>query len=138
MKTLRFALLGVGRIGKVHAKNIFLNPKSSLCFVYDINTKAAEEIANKYNAKLANTALEAISNPDVDAVFICTATPTHIDYLLMAAKANKSILCEKPIDLDIVKVDNCKNELKKYGVPVQIGFHRRFDPTHFSIKEKKK
>ena len=97
MKTLKFALLGVGRIGKIHARNISLNPKSSIEFIYDINKEAANNISKLYGGRVAPSAEDAISNPEVDAVFICTATPTHIDYILMAAKAGKSILCEKPI-----------------------------------------
>ena len=100
MKKLKFALLGVGRIGKIHARNISLNTKSSIEFIYDINKEAANNISKLYGGKVASSAEEAISNPEVDAVFICTATPTHIDYILMAAKAGKSIFCEKPIDLE--------------------------------------
>ena len=137
MKTLKFALLGVGRIGKIHARNISLNPKSSIEFIYDINKEAANNISKLYGGRVAPSAEDAISNPEVDAVFICTATPTHIDYILMAAKAGKSILCEKPIDLDITKVNNCKKELENFDVPIQIGFHRRFDPSDIVIKEKK-
>ena len=137
MKTLKFALLGVGRIGKIHARNISLNPKSSIEFIYDINKEAANNISKLYGGRVAPSAEDAISNPEVDAVFICTATPTHIDYILMAAKAGKSIICEKPIDLDITKVNNCKKELENFDVPIQIGFHRRFDPSDIAIKEKK-
>ena len=137
MKILKFALLGVGRIGKIHAANISLNPKCSIECVYDIDSSAANKIAGLYGGTVALSPEEAISNPNVDIVYICTSTPTHTEYILAAAKAGKAIFCEKPIDLDINRVNNCKKELEKYDVPLHIGFNRRFDPSHLSANEKK-
>ena len=137
MTILKFALLGVGRIGKIHAANIALNPKCSIECVYDIDSSAANNIAGLYGCTVALSPEEAISNPNVDIVYICTSTPTHTEYILAAAKAGKAIFCEKPIDLDIDRVNNCKKELEKYDAPLHIGFNRRFDPSHLSANEKK-
>ena len=134
---IKFALLGAGRIGKMHANNITLNPLSDLEILYDINRNASKELSNIHNCKIAKSAEEAINNENVDAVVISSATPSHIDYILLAAKANKAIFCEKPIDLDIKKVDQCKKDLKKYNVPIHIGFNRRFDLSHRSLKNAK-
>ena len=134
---LKFSLLGVGRIGKLHAQNIATNPDCKLEYVYDINNPATEKISKEIGCKVARSPEEAISNSNVDVVYIATATPTHIDYILQAAKAGKAIFCEKPIDLDIKKVEACKIELEKYDVPIHIGFNRRFDPSHKSTKEAK-
>ena len=137
MKILKFALLGVGRIGKIHAANISLNPKCSIECVYDIDSSAANNIAGLYGCTVALSPEEAISNPNVDIVYICTSTPTHTEYILAAAKAGRAIFCEKPIDLDINRVNKCKKELEKYNVPIHIGFNRRFDPSHLSTNERK-
>ena len=134
---IKFALLGAGRIGKMHANNIALNPLSDLEILYDINRNASKELSDIHNCKIAKSAEEAINNENVDAVVISSATPTHIEYILLAAKANKAIFCEKPIDLDIKKVDQCKKDLKKYNVPIHIGFNRRFDLSHRSLKNAK-
>ena len=134
---IKFALLGAGRIGKMHANNITLNPLSDLEILYDINRNASKELSDIHNCKIAKSAEEAINNENVDAVVISSATPTHIEYILLAAKANKAIFCEKPIDLDIKKVDQCKKDLKKYNVPIHIGFNRRFDLSHRSLKNAK-
>ena len=128
---LKISLLGTGRIGKMHAELINLNPKTQLEYVYDINKEASEEIARKYGSNVANSSEEAISNPNVDVVFISSATPTHINYILSAAKAGKAIFCEKPIELDINKVESCREELKKYKVPIHIGFNRLFSSSDF-------
>ena len=97
---LKFSLLGVGRIGKMHAYNIATNPNCELEYVYDINKLTTEKISKELGCKIARSPEEAISNPNVDVVYITTSTQTHIDYILQAAKAGKAIFCEKPIDLE--------------------------------------
>ena len=115
-----------------------LNPKCSIECVYDIDSSAANKIAGLYDGTVALSPEEAISNPNVDIVYICTSsTQTHTEYILSAAKAEKAIFCEKPIDLDINRVNECKKELEKYNVPIHIGFNRRFDPSHLSTNERK-
>lgn len=131
---LNFVLIGAGRIGKMHAQNIFLHPKCNLSFVYDVNQKSATDIANKYNSKVASSAEEAISNKATDVVLIASATPTHVNFITKAAQSGKAIFCEKPIDLDIEKVNQCLKEIKNYDVPIQIGFNRRFDNSHRKVK----
>ena len=131
---LNFVLMGAGRIGKMHAQNIFLHPKCNLSFVYDVNQKFATDLANKYNSKVASSAEEAISSKETDVVFIASATPTHINFITKAAQSGKAIFCEKPIDLDIEKVNQCLKEIKDYNVPIQIGFNRRFDNSHRKVK----
>jgi myo-inositol 2-dehydrogenase/D-chiro-inositol 1-dehydrogenase len=137
MKILKFALLGAGRIGKIHAANIALNSKCSIECIYDIDSNNAKEISDSFGGAVASSPQEAISNTNVDVVYICSSTPTHTEYILSAAKAGKAIFCEKPIDLDIDRVNKCKKELEKYNVPLHIGFNRRFDPSHLSANEKK-
>ena len=131
---INFALLGAGRIGKMHAQNIISNPKCNLVSVYDVNKDNANIVAKLCNAKVENSPEEAINNQEVQAVFIASTTTTHIKYIILSAKAGKPTLCEKPIDLDIDKVNNCYNEIKNLNVPIQIGFNRRFDESHRKLK----
>ncbi len=131
---INFALLGAGRIGKMHAQNIISNPKCNLVSVYDVNKDNANIVANLCNAKVEDSPEEAINNQEVQAVFIASTTTTHIKYIILSAKAGKPTLCEKPIDLDIDKVNNCYNEIKNLNVPIQIGFNRRFDESHRKLK----
>ena len=104
---INFALLGTGRIGKLHASIINSHPEANLKYVYDIDTSSAKKIAKKYSCEVAKTAKEAISSDQINAILIASATPTHTDYISLAAEYNKAILCEKPIDLDINKVNQC-------------------------------
>ena len=133
-----FSLMGAGRIGKMHAANITLNPRCNLSYVYDVNKDFAHQVAEDNNAKVASSPEEAINNSDVDVVFIASATPTHVEFITMGAKAGKAVFCEKPIDLDINKVNECRENIKDTNVPIQIGFNRRFDNSHNKLQKARK
>ncbi|MSP10752.1 MAG: inositol 2-dehydrogenase [Pelagibacteraceae bacterium] len=132
---IKFALMGAGRIGKMHAAIINSHPGSSLKYVFDTNTGFSEQVAKANNSKVAKSPEEAITSSEVDAVLIASATPTHTRFITMAAKAGKAIFCEKPIDLDIGKVNQCMEEIKGINVPLQIGFNRRFDKSHAKAQQ---
>jgi len=132
---LNFALIGAGRIGKMHAEIINSNPETNLKFVYDVNKEFASEVANINNAQVVKNPEDAITSIDTNAVLIASATPTHIQFIKMAANAGKAVFCEKPIDLDIDKVNKCKEELKDIKSPIQIGFNRRFDLSHSKAQQ---
>ena len=127
---LRIAVLGCGRIGRMHAANIVRHPRTSLAMVYDVHAPAAAALAESEGTRVARSAAEIFGSPDIDAVLIASATPTHADYIEMAVEAGKAALCEKPIDLDPARVEACRTRIAGSSVPVQIGFNRRFDPGH--------
>ena len=127
--------MGAGRIGKMHAEIISAHPNAKLKYVYDVNKKFANDVAKSTKCKIASKPEEAINSKDIDAVLIASATPTHTKFITMAAKAGKAIFCEKPIDLDIKKVNKCLNQIKNTKVPSQIGFNRRFDSSHAKVQQ---
>ena len=130
---IRFALLGCGRIGKMHARGLVQAQGASLEIVFDPVVEAAREVATSLGCRLAKTADEAIEA--ADAVLIATSTPTHADLIERAARAGRAIFCEKPIDLAIERVERCREEVGRYNVPIQIGFNRRFDPGHRAARD---
>lgn len=132
---LNIAIIGAGRIGKVHALAVFNNPNTHISHIYDIYAPAANELAQQYNAIAISSLDEIFNNDEIHAVIIASTTDTHLDLLLRSVKANKPVLCEKPLDLDINKITKALPELKLYQTPVQIGFNRRFDPNHRKLKE---
>ena len=93
--------MGAGRIGKMHAKFIATHPKAKLKYIYDINSEFAKEVAKSTNCSIVSSPENAINADEIDAVLIASATPTHTQFITMAAKAGKAIFCEKPIDLDL-------------------------------------
>ncbi len=126
---VRTALLGAGRIGKVHAKAITANEGAQLVAVADALAPAAEAIAKQYGcAVLTVDAIEAAG--EIDAVIICTPTDTHADLIERFARAGKAIFCEKPIDLSIGRVRDCLKIVEQTAATLMVGFNRRFDP-HF-------
>ena len=132
--TLRFALLGAGRIGKVHARAVASNPQARLVAVADAFEKAAKDLASAYGAEVRT--IDAIEKAgDIDAVIICTPTDTHADLIERFAKAGKAIFCEKPIDLSVKRVEKCLAVVDKTNATLMVGFNRRFDP-HFAAVRK--
>src|SRR5260370_23430780 len=131
---MEFCLIGAGFIGPVHAANIAAHPRARLRYVVDLNREAAERIATKYAAQVAPSLDAALADADVDAVVICTPPRSHAAIIEASARAGKAIFCEKPIDLDLAKVDNCGETLRRTGVPFFVGFNRRFDPTHQALR----
>ena len=129
-----FALLGAGRIGRMHADNLAANPRAKLVCIYDVVDAPAQEVAAKTGAKVVGDVAAALNADGVEAVLIASSTDTHVDLITAAAKAGKAILCEKPIDLDIGRVNRCRDEIAGCKVPVQIGFNRRYDPNHLALR----
>ena len=102
---LRVAVLGAGRIGKIHAANVAGNPKAKLVTIADPYGTAARNLADHLGCEASLDPITAIERTDVDAIIIGTPTDTHVSLMLHAVKMGKAVLCEKPIDLDIAKVD---------------------------------
>jgi myo-inositol 2-dehydrogenase / D-chiro-inositol 1-dehydrogenase len=127
--TIRFGLLGAGRIGKVHAKAISGDAGARLVAVADAMAPAAKAIADQYGCEVRS--IDAIlAAKDIDAVVICTPTDTHADLIEAFAKAGKAIFCEKPIDLSLGRVKACLKVVRETKATLMVGFNRRFDP-HF-------
>jgi myo-inositol 2-dehydrogenase/D-chiro-inositol 1-dehydrogenase len=140
--SLRFAVLGVGRIGSIHARNIAQFSSNSprtralhLAYVADVNVEAAAAIGAELGARAIGVE-EAIAAADVDAVVICTPTDTHAELIDRAAAAGKAIFCEKPIDLDAGRIRRSLEGVARAGVTLMIGFNRRFDPSFAALKSR--
>ena len=130
---LTFALFGAGRIGQIHAANLVGGGKTRLKHVVDVSESAARTLAGKHGAKVS-VADEVFADREVGAVIIASSTDTHADLAVAAAKGGKAIFCEKPIDLSLKRVDACLAAVKICGVPMQVGFNRRFDPDFRELK----
>ncbi len=130
--SVRFALLGAGRIGKVHAKAITANDDAVLAAVMDPFAQAAQQVSSAYGCDIRS--LEEIETADdIDAVVICTPTDTHADLIERFARAGKAIFCEKPIDLSAERVRQCLKTVEETGCKLMVGFNRRFDPSFQAV-----
>src|SRR5688500_1925186 len=129
------AQFGAGRIGQIHAANIAAMQDVRLRYVVDVNAEAAQKLAARYGAKVVSER-EAFADREVGAVLIASSTDTPARLAIAAARAGKAIFCEKPIDLSLQRVDSCLAEVEKAGVPMFVGFNRRFDPSFSALKRR--
>ena len=132
---LKTAVIGAGFIGSVHAKNVALHPATQLVAVSDVNLEAAKKLAASTGAKAVADAADIFNDKEVEAVFICTSTNTHVDYLKRSAQAGKAVYCEKPIGLDYEEAAEAVRVVRATKVPAMLGFNRRFDPNHAALQE---
>ena len=131
--TVRFAILGAGRIGRVHASAVASVPGAQLAAIADPVSAAAEAIRAAYGCDIRSIdAIEA--SRDVDAVVICTPTDTHADLIERFVRAGKAVFCEKPVDLSLSRVAACLKVVQAAKGTLMVGFNRRFDPDFIALK----
>lgn len=130
----RFALLGAGFIGSVHAASLADHPRIDFAVVYDIDSLRAKRLAAAHGVHAVDS-LEAAFDPDhLDALLIASSTDTHAEYLRRAADAGLAVLCEKPIDLDLDRAADAARYARRHGVPTMVDFNRRFDRDYAELK----
>jgi myo-inositol 2-dehydrogenase/D-chiro-inositol 1-dehydrogenase len=132
--TIRFAILGAGRIGLVHAQAIASNPQAKLVAVADPFEKSANQLIATYGGEIRSIP-QISESEDIDAVLICTPTNTHADLIENFARAGKAMFCEKPIDLSLERVKSCLKVVKENSAKLMVGFNRRFDPHFIALKD---
>ena len=134
--SLGIGFLGAGRIGRMHARIVEQRIAGAhVAAVYDVSEAAAREVGDGLGVPVAASVDGVLASPEVDAVAICTSTASHADLIVAAAAAGKAVLCEKPVSLDLDEVDRALAAVEAAGVPFQIGFNRRFDPAHASVRD---
>lgn len=126
------ALIGAGRIGKIHAANIAADPRLRLARIID-PTSAAAELAGRYGAQVS-TIEAALADPAISGVVVASSTDTHLDYSLEAAKAGKAVFCEKPLDQNLERARAAAETLDALGAKLLLAFNRRFDVNFAALK----
>ena len=104
------ALFGLGRIGLMHGKNLMRNKDFNLKYVYDLDKNLAKNVSRVLKSTYINNPSVAFKDKKIDAIFIASTTSTHIKFILEAVKYKKAVFCEKPLDLNIKKIDDCKKK----------------------------
>ncbi len=132
---INVALLGFGRIGQMHAQNIHKNKSFKLLYVFEKIEKLRNKAKKLYNCRIEKNYKKIFSDKNVDIIFISSPTNTHIKFIEQGIKFKKTIFCEKPLDLDINKIVKTFKKVKKNKSKIQLGFNRRYDPGHHSIKK---
>ena len=131
------AVIGTGRIGQLHIENIIrFIPEAELIAIADVNPSSIEHVAKKFAIPTVSTDyLQLLDRSDIEAVVVCSSTDTHAQIIQDSAQAGKHIFCEKPIDLDLERIDQTLKIVDIASVKLQIGFQRRFDMNFRHLKD---
>jgi myo-inositol 2-dehydrogenase/D-chiro-inositol 1-dehydrogenase len=130
------AVLGCGRIGRVHAANVARHPRARLAMVFDVAPAAAQAVASEHGVPVAASIEDVLRSAQVSALVIATPTDTHVPLIQAAVAAGKAVLCEKPVDLDLERAEACWRGIARAEPRVMIGFNRRFDPSFQSLQQR--
>lgn len=134
MAALQVGIVGAGRIGSLHADLLAHEVAgAAVSTVFDPVETRARDLAARVGAATAPSAENLIADPAVDAVAVCASTDTHVRMIELAAAAGKPVFCEKPLSLDLGAIDALERLTERAGIPLQVGFNRRFDPSHRSV-----
>ena len=129
---IKFGIVGLGRIGKIHFDNINLNIKqATISGVSNLNTKNKKWVKARSDAKIYDHYDKMVRDSKIDAIIISSPTSFHIEHINIALKAGKAIFCEKPVDLSFRKVKLIKDSIKDSNVPFMVGFNRRYDQSMY-------
>jgi myo-inositol 2-dehydrogenase/D-chiro-inositol 1-dehydrogenase len=131
LDSIDVALIGAGRMGHVHGPNAARQPGLRLKYVVDPRAEAAA-FARAHGASMASLE-QALADPAIGGVLICSTTDQHLGHALAAVEAGKAVFCEKPIDLDLQKVRAAQPRFGK--ARFLLGFNRRFDPQFARLKQ---
>ncbi|MBV9695323.1 MAG: inositol 2-dehydrogenase [Gammaproteobacteria bacterium] len=130
------AVIGCGRIGRLHAQVLARHARASLVAVFDAVAAVAAQIAGELHAKAAASIEEVLADRSVHAVVIASPTATHVPLIGAAVKAGKAVFCEKPIDLNLEPAVACWREIASLQPRVMLGFNRRFDASFSALRER--
>ncbi|MDP2994621.1 MAG: inositol 2-dehydrogenase [Anaerolineales bacterium] len=136
-RKVKIAVIGTGRMGSVHTRNITrLIPEADLVAVCDIRLEVAQAVADELGIqRVVQDYHELLADPDIEAILIATSTNTHAFIMKDVAAAGKHIFCEKPLALELDKIDEALEAVEKAGVKLQVGFNRRFDKSFQQVHQ---
>jgi len=134
MKKVNIAIFGVGRIGKIHLKNLLRFPGVTVVAVADTHYPAEEFKKEFKDVFFSSNPDEVLAMPEVEAVLICTPTSSHAPMIELALKSGKHIFCEKPVDLSLERTKALVDMANQSSVKLMLGFNRRFDPDFLQAR----
>ncbi len=135
MERVRVCLVGAGRAGLVHGRNLVRLSEAQLVAVVDEEGAARDRACAELGARGFRSLEEALERAAVDAVCVATPTFAHRDAVVLAADAGKHVFCEKPLALTLTQAQEMLQATRRAGVVLQVGFMRRFDPEFRAARE---
>jgi len=137
MKAIKIGIIGAGRIGKIHVDNLLRLPQTEVAAVSDLfaGPELAAWAAERGIGTVTKNSQDLIDDPEIDAIFICSSTDTHVPLIKQAAQAGKHIFCEKPVSMSLALTEEALEAVRQAGVMLQVGFNRRFDHNFKRVRE---
>ena len=133
MNRVDLAIVGLGRIGRIHAENILSMQGANLKMIVDPILDIDEGFKTRGIQQSKNIA-DLFSLQKIDGVIICSPSNYHVEQIKELSKATKNIFCEKPLGLSIKEIMEVKSLVDSKNLNLHIGFNRRFDPDFSSLK----
>ena len=133
MNKINLAILGLGRIGKIHAENIISLSECNLKIIIDPISDFDNNFTN-LGIKQSKRFEDLLNESDIDGVLICSPSKYHVSQIKNLSKLTKNIFCEKPLGLSIEEILNVKSLVAKKNLNLHIGFNRRYDPDFSELK----
>ena len=129
-RRLRIGVIGCGAISeRRHLPEYAENENTEIAALYNRTRSKAEEMQKKFGGRVCDSVEELVAM-DLDAVSVCTANAMHAHDSILALRAGKHVLCEKPMD---VTIENCiamAEEAEKAGKLLLIAQNQRFSAAH--------
>lgn len=135
MIKIKLAVVGLGRIGRIHLDNLLRIPNVEVVAATDPNNDSLQYAKDKGVRYTCDTFEEMLNSTQFEAVLICSPTDTHADFVEMSAKSGKHIFCEKPLDLSLTRVLEVLKVVENAEVKLMMGFNRRFDKEFRKVRE---
>ncbi len=130
-RSIGIGIVGIGRIGRLHAEVLTQRvPGATVSAVSDPVAAEAPWLDELGIPVSYRSHRDLLSDPAVEAIYVCSSTDTHARIVIDGARAGKHLFCEKPIDLDPLRVQEALDAVREAGVLLQVGFNRRFDRNH--------
>ena len=133
MSSVDLAIVGFGRIGRIHAENILSMQGANLKMIVDPILDIDEGLKRRGIQQSKNIA-DLFSLQKIDGVIICSPSNYHVEQIKELSKATKNIFCEKPLGLSIKEIMEVKSLVDSKNLNLHVGFNRRFDPDFSSLK----
>lgn len=132
---IRAALIGCGRMGSVHGKNLAQQPRLEFAALADADADRARRMAVEFGTRVASEQ-EILDDATIAAVVIATPTRQHLEGVRRALRAGKAVFCEKPLALDVAPLEEVASEITGARTPLFVAFNRRFDPHYRELKRR--
>lgn len=136
MQTIKIGIIGMGRIGRIHLANLSSRINGAEVVAVMNPSQKGRDFAAAYGVKqLSDDAETIFGNSEIDVVLICSPSALHADYAIRAAEAGKTIFCEKPIDMSLVRAKEVVEKVREKNVQMMVAFNRRFDPDFEKVQQ---